>query len=168
MKTTADLGDFDDVVVDQISFDKDTHSLSPVQIDLSEAENCIEIQVENEPPKYSFGTGCISTEFDVDEMIFAKMQDDAEYEWEYRIGGSGEWIHLGEPDDELFPLLTDAASVTYAARDLENLLDNKDAELVEFRLIYKRENICGGSLEIMISGITITNKSLETRFYTNN
>lgn len=156
VKTTADLGDFEDTVVDQVMLDTATQSLCGVQIDLSEAANCIDIKFTNKQAAYSFGKGSISVDFDIDERIFAEEQNDAEYEWTYRIIGSTEWTSL---DEDVFTISEDGKSVTYTANKLVNLLE--EAEMVEFRLTYKRSNVKDGSLTIIVSGITVTNQFSE-------
>ena len=163
VKTTTDLCDFEDTVVDQVVLDSATQSLTGVQIDLSEAENCIEIKIANKPAASSYGKGSISVDLDIDEKIFAEVQDDAEYEWEYRITGSTKWASL---DEEVFTISDDGKTVTYTANKLVDLLE--DAEMAEFRLTYKRDNIKDGSLTIIISGITVTNQSLEIKSNTYN
>lgn len=163
VKTTADLGDFEDTVVDQVVLDSATQSLSGVQIDLSDAENCIEVKITNKPAASSYGKGSISVDLDIDEKIFAEVQDDAEYEWEYRISGSTEWTSL---DEEVFTISEDGKTVTYTANKLVDLLE--EAEMAEFRLTYKRSNVKDGSLTIIISGITVTNQSVEIKSNTYN
>lgn len=163
VKTTADLGNFEDTVVDQVVLDSATQSLAGVQIDLSEAENCIEVKIVNKPAASSYGKGSISVDFDIDEKIFAEVQDDAEYEWAYRIAGSTEWTSL---DEDVFTISEDGETVTYTANKLVDLLE--DAEIAEFRLTYKRNNVKDGSLTIIISGITVTNQSLEIKSNTYN
>lgn len=163
VKTTADLGDFEGTVVDQVMLDTTTQSLSGVQIDLSEAENCIDIKITNKLAASSNGKGSISMDFDIDEKIFAEVQDDAEYEWEYRITGSTEWTSLNE---DVFTMSEDGKTVTYTANKLVDILE--EAEMAEFRLSYERSNVNGGSLTIIVSGITVTNQSLEIKSNTHN
>lgn len=161
VKTTADLGDFEDVVVDQVSFDKENHSLAAVQIDLSSMKNCIKIEVENTLSKTGMRKGTISVAFDINESVFAKMSGDAELDWVYRINGETEWANL---DKDVFTVLDDGATVTYNASELEKLID--EAEMVEFRVTYKRANINDGSLTIIVSGISVTKQILEAGSYT--
>lgn len=163
VKTTADLGDFEDTVVDQVVLDSATQSLSGVQIDLSDAENCIEVKITNKPAASSYGKGSISVDFDIDEKSFAEAQDEAEYEWEYRITGSTKWTFL---DKDVFTISEDGKTVTYTANKLVDLLE--EAEMAEFRLTYKRSNVKDGSLTIIISGITVTNQSVEIKSNTYN
>lgn len=158
VKTTADLGDFEDTVVDQVVLDSATQSLAGVQIDLSEAENCVEVKITNKPAASSYGKGSISVVFDIDEKIFAEAQDEDEYKWAYRITGSTKWTSL---DKDVFTISEDGKTVTYTANKLVDLLE--DAELAEFRLTYKRSNVKDGSLTIIVSGITVTNQSLEIK-----
>ena len=163
VKTTADLGDFEDTIVDQVMLDSATQSLSSVQIDLSEAENCIEIKITNKQAASSYGKGSISVDFAIDEKLFAEEQDDAEYEWAYRITGSTEWTSL---DEDVFTISEDGKTVTYTANKLVDLME--EAEMAEFRLTYKRSNVKDGSLTIIVSGITVTNQSLEIKSNTSN
>lgn len=163
VKTTADLGDFEDTVVDQVVLDSATQSLSGVQIDLSDAENCIEVKITNKPAASSYGKGSISVDFDIDEKSFAEAQDEAEYEWEYRVTGSTKWTFL---DKDVFTISEDGKTVTYTANKLVDLLE--EAEMAEFRLTYKRSNVKDGSLTIIISGITVTNQSVEIKSNTYN
>lgn len=157
VKTASDFGDFKDTVIDQVMFDRATQSLSGVRIDLSEAENCIVIRIENKLAASDVDEGSISVVLEVDEIVFAESQNDAEYEWAYRINGSTEWT---SPDENVFTISMDGATVTYAAEELTNLL--ADAEMAEFKLTYTRDNVKGGSLTIVLSGITITNQSIDT------
>lgn len=152
VKTTADLGDFNDTVVDHVLFDSVTHSLSEVQIDLSEAENCICVKVDNNMS--ATGLGSISVDLQVDDKAFAQMQDEATYKWEYRIGGTTQWIEL---DQDVFKVNDN--TVNYTKADLAGLL--KDADTAEFRLTYQRSNVQDGSLTVVISGITVANQPLE-------
>lgn len=163
LKTTADLGDFEDAVVDQVVLDSATQSLSGVQIDLSEAEKCIEVKITSKPATSNYGKGSISVDFDIDEEIFAEAQDDAEYEWAYRIPRSTEWTSL---DKDVFTISADGKMVTYTANELADLLE--EAEMAEFRLTYKRNNVKDCLLTIIISGIAVTNQSLEIKANTYN
>lgn len=155
VKTTADLGDFNDTVVDHVLFDSDTHSLTGVRIDLSEVENCICVKVDNKMS--ATGLGSISVDLQADDKVFAQMRDKATYKWEYRIGGTTQWIEL---DQDVFKVSeANDNTVNYNEADLAGLL--KDADTAEFRLTYQRSNEQDGSLTVIISGITVANQPLE-------
>ena len=161
VKTTADLGDYDDVVVDQVSFDKETASFSSVRIDLANAEDCIDIGIKNTLATSDHDKGTIAVVVDVEETVFAEIEGNAEYEWAYRINGSTEWTML---DEYLFTVSPNGSAVDYTVTDFIESLN--DAEMIEFKLTYKRNNTRGGSLTVIISGITVTKHVLEMSYNT--
>lgn len=157
VKTKAELGDFEMPIATQVILDSATQALSGVQLDLGETEDCIEVVITGKSAASAYGNGSISVDFIIDENLFAKAQN-VEYEWTYRTPGSTKWTSL---DETVFAVSEDGKTVTYSANKLENILGN--AKTAELRLTYKRTNIKGGSLTIMISGITVTNQSVEMK-----
>lgn len=157
VKTKADLDGFEVPVAAQVMLDSATQALSAVQLDLGETENCIEVVITGKPTASAYSKGSITADFDIDEELFAKAQN-VEYEWTYRVPGSTKWTSL---DETVFAVSEDEKTVTFSANKLENILGN--AKTAELRLIYKRTNINDGSLTIMISGITVTNQSVEMK-----
>lgn len=157
VKTSADLGDFDDAVTDMVTFGTENHSLTGVKIDLTAAQSCIEVTIENSVDFSYRRKGTLDAEFIVDKSVFAQADGDAEYEWKYRTESSAEWEAL---DEDIFTVSEDGAAVTYTVSELEDLF-GEDREVIEFQLTYKRNNDKGGSLTVVISGIAVTKDSLE-------
>lgn len=157
VKTTADLGDFDDAVTDMVTFDSDNHSITGVKIDLTAAQSCIEVTIENSVDASYRRKGTLEAEFIVDKSVFAQEDGDAVCVWSYRTESSAEWETL---DEDIFTVSEDGTTVTYFVSELEELI-GEYAEVVEFQLTYKRNNDKGGSLTVVISGITVTKDSLE-------
>ena len=151
VETRADLGNYEDTVVDQVKFESTTLSPTGVQIDLTDAENCIDIEIDYDLPEYDDDEGSIDVSFEIDEAIFGEAQGDVEYVWMYRVAGASEWLSL---DEDVFTVSDDGDNVSYTAIDLADLLE--DAEMLEFRVQYTRDNVSDGSLTITISGIAVT------------
>ena len=155
VETRADLGDYKDMAVCQVTLGGSSLSPSYVKVDLMGAKDCVDIEIDNELPGYD-DEGCIEVAFEIDDEIFGEVQDDVEYEWEYRIAGSEEWTSL---DEDVFTVSDDGDNVRYTAIELAGLLE--DAQMMELRVKYARDNVSGGSLTITISGITVTYQSGE-------
>lgn len=131
---------------------------SHLHIMLNNAQCCLGIKIDIEPEAPSKGVGRVFVGFDPDPLVFAQEKDSPVYEWVYRTEGADEWLAL---DENVFIVSKDGSFVTYAEKDLAALLNGKDT--AEFQLTYRRDNSEGGSLTVVISGITITCQPLDTQ-----
>lgn len=153
VKTAADLGKAEQGVTSRVAFDPDSDSLTGLTIDLGEEKDCIVAKI-----KSSAGTsadkqkGILSVAMDVEEQVLGEQEGESEFVWEYRTDLS-EWKEL---DDKVFTQENDddGVSVSFSTEEVDKLLD-EDAKTVEFRLTYTRKNGQGGSLVLVITGITI-------------
>lgn len=156
----ADLGEVEKEVTSQVTFDEDTQSLTGLSVDVGDAKGCIVARF-----KYVVGSSqdpeevVLSVAMDVDSETFAVNQGQPEYSWSYRGDDAQEWTML--PAD-VFTCETaeEGATVTFRAGDVDELL-GESAQNLELRLTYTRRTEQGGSLTLVVTGITIPRKDLK-------
>lgn len=158
-----------------------------ISLDLDDTQDCANIKIihttgDEQTP------GRLAVDFAVSPEMFALMDDEPEWKWEYRFSEDEAWQILQpaveqpsveqtedvtEPAEETAPAEADQEqpvpfALFHLGEDgaLEYRRDDWFAQWnhlnsVEFRLTYTRNNVKGGSLEIVLDGLSVEKPLLE-------
>ena len=153
----SDLGDYMDSVSIAYGFDKMTGELSKVYFALKEADGTIELSLNQ---TIEFRSHKVSVYYMVDNKVFGITDEPAEFKWLYRISNTDEWRVV---PTSIFNVENDKGetAISITSTELLELID-RDIELPELKCEILLKTAEGGSLTLIIEGITISTFSPES------
>ncbi len=147
----SDLGDYVDSVSVAYEFDKVTGEMSTACFSLKEAEGTVELNLNQ---TIEFRNHKVLISYAVDDKVFGITDKPAEFKWMYRINNSEEWTVVPA---SIFNVESDEGETAISIKTSELLkLADADSEQLELRCEIMLENADGGSLTLVIEGITLS------------
>ncbi len=147
----SDLGDYVDSVSVAYEFDKVTGEMSTAYFTLKEVEGTVELNLSQ---TIEFRSHKVLISYAVDDKVFGITDKPAEFKWMYRINNSEEWAVVPASS---FNVESGEGETAISIKTTELLkLADADSELLELRCEILLENADGGSLTLVIEGITLS------------
>jgi len=156
VRTATYLGVYQDNAQYTPTFVADSGFLSGVVISLTDYANCVSVVLEN---KSDMLQSTQTVQLTVDEAVFGVAQGDVEYIWSYRSNTESAWEALNPETFGVTPKET-GMELNFMPVALQSLPGMAEGS-AEFQLTIRRINDQGGSLTLIITGITLTETKTE-------